>query len=99
MTPQMRDMMAAVRLLSADGVPPTIRQLAAHLGLASVSGAHRRLCLLRDRGLIEWTPGQAHSIRVVEEHLDPARLARLSTRELMTGAAAITRILADRAAP
>lgn len=51
--------------IRARRVCPSVREMAAHLGLASVSGVVRLLNSLEERGYIRRLPGQARSIAVV----------------------------------
>ncbi len=81
-TREMNQTLAAIRRLTVRGVPPTYNELARELGIASRSGAHRRLMALRLAGLVDWVPGRRGSLRIIE---DPwADLSKLSTTELQT---------------
>ena len=48
------------------GYSPTIREIAAELGL-STGAIHSHLELLRDMALISWTPGKARTIVLPED--------------------------------
>jgi repressor LexA len=47
--------------------PPTIREIGVQVGLASTSAVHYHLDILRQMGLIRWTPGKARSIVLVKD--------------------------------
>jgi repressor LexA len=53
------------RFIEEHGYPPTVRQVAAELGLQSASGAHTSLIRLRDAGRVTWVIGQPRTLRVV----------------------------------
>jgi Mn-dependent DtxR family transcriptional regulator len=63
MTPRDDELVAAIRQLSIDGETPSIRGLAAAMGVG-VSATHRRLLRLRDRGFVTWEPWMPGTIRV-----------------------------------
>lgn len=46
------------------GFPPSIRELQAAAGVASMSTLHRDLVALRDEGLIEWDANRNRTLRV-----------------------------------
>lgn len=96
LTPQMAACVAAIRKLTAEGVPPSYDELAAEMGLAAKSNIHRIVRSLHKRGLLEFDPGHQRSLRLVEEDLSPARLERLSSEQLRVGMAHIAGILAHR---
>lgn len=48
------------------GYPPSVRELMAAAGTASMSTTHRDLVALRDKGLIEWDNNRYRTIRVVD---------------------------------
>lgn len=48
------------------GYCPSVREIAIGVGLASTAAVHHHLVSLRDRGVIEFEPGTARSIRVME---------------------------------
>lgn len=52
--------------IAREGVAPTYAEIAAGVGLAGQSGAHRLLVCLRDRGRIRFTPRLARTIEVLE---------------------------------
>lgn len=47
------------------GYPPSVRELQAATGVASMSTIHRDLVALRAEGLIEWDRNRNRTIRVV----------------------------------
>lgn len=54
-TPQGRRILAFVNGFIAEyGYSPTVREIQAHLGLASPATPHRHLEVLRERGFITW---------------------------------------------
>ena len=55
-TPQMAETLAAIRKLTVDGVPPSVEKLALACGRRSRGSFHAHLKLMRERGLIVWTP-------------------------------------------
>lgn len=67
LTPRMRDAFAAIRRMTAAGVPPTFEEIAFELDLASKSSAHRLVNSLQARGLIEYDRRRARSIRILGE--------------------------------
>lgn len=48
------------------GVSPSFREMASHLGLASVSGVHRLVCSLEERGFIRRLRDRARAIEVLK---------------------------------
>lgn len=47
--------------------PPTVREIAQALDMASTGGIHRWLEILRSQGKIEWEPGKSRTIRVIQK--------------------------------
>jgi SOS-response transcriptional repressor LexA len=45
------------------GVGPSFREVAAHLGIKSVSYSHSLLLRMEKQGLVTWIPSRAHSLR------------------------------------
>lgn len=71
--PSDEEMMGWIRTLTRQfGGAPSVRELAAAVGLASPSSMHRHLCHLRDAGLVTWVPGRLGTLRVVEPPDPPA---------------------------
>lgn len=52
----MAETLAAIRKLTVDGVPPSVEKLALACGRRSRGSFHAHLKLMRERGLIVWTP-------------------------------------------
>lgn len=50
---------------SANGYPPSLRELRTAAEMTSMSTLHRDLTALRDEGLIDWDPNRKRTIRVV----------------------------------
>lgn len=96
MTPQMAACVAAIRKLTADGVPPSYDAIRVEMGLRSKSNVHRLLTCLKERGIVDWRDGQAHSLSLVEDAFSTERLERLGTYELLNVAARIAGIVAHR---
>lgn len=48
-----------------NGYAPSIREMSAALGLQSVQAVHRYLDRLRKRGLVDWEPGKARTLRIL----------------------------------
>ena len=59
-----RDCLWVVQELIEGGVPPTLREIARDLDLASHSLVHELLTLLRQRGYVDWLPARARSLVV-----------------------------------
>ena len=55
------------RLTAEKGYPPSVRELAAALGLASMSAAHRRLERIISLGWAQREPGQSRTLRITDE--------------------------------
>lgn len=72
MTPQLTFQQQAVltvisQHLAAEGLPPTIMEIAGELGLASPNGVAKHLQTLAEKGFIELTPGRARGIRLLNQ--------------------------------
>lgn len=52
MTPRQQSVLYAIRDLTRDGMAPSIREIAAHVGLSGVSSVHRALEALEAQGRI-----------------------------------------------
>lgn len=94
LTPNMAKALAAIRRLSSAGVAPSFDEIQAELGLGSKSGVHRLIHDLRERGAITFRPGQARSIRVLD---DLEGLERHTSEHLRAIRARIDEILRGRA--
>jgi SOS-response transcriptional repressor LexA len=71
LTPMQRDTLLVIQELTAlDGRPPSLREIARELDIAAQSGVHRALLGLKERGWIDWRPGQSRGIVVL--HAPPA---------------------------
>lgn len=58
------------------GVPPKLREIGAHLGIASRGTVHRYLRAIEERGLIAITPDRARGVRLLnQERGDPAAVS------------------------
>jgi repressor LexA len=57
--------LAAIQASLERGYSPTVRELAAELGLRSPAPLHRYLERLRDEGKVSWETGKARTLRVV----------------------------------
>jgi len=57
------------------GWPPTLRELAADLGMFAHSSVDYHLRRLRDQGLVDWEDGKARTLRVVEPLTAPQERA------------------------
>lgn len=64
------------------GYPPTIRQIAAGLGMKSPSGAHRLVEALEDAGMLHREGQRRRTIRIITSVPTPADLQRLSDADL-----------------
>lgn len=52
---------------SRHGVPPKLREIGAHLGIASRGTVHRYLRAIEERGLIAITPDRARGVRLLKQ--------------------------------
>ncbi len=53
------------RAIRADGFPPTVRDIAGHLGIISLNAIRRHLQALEKKGFIVVEPGKSRGIRIV----------------------------------
>lgn len=72
MTPDLTDRQAAIldyigQHLAAEGLPPTITEIAGAFGFASPNGVAKHLHALADKGALELTPGRARGIRLLDQ--------------------------------
>jgi repressor LexA len=93
-THQQARALAAIRVLTHDGVAPSYEELRAELGLAAVSGVKRLIDGLVQRGLVSTIPRHARSVRITGD-LDG--LERRSTADLEALRQRINHILKGRA--
>jgi SOS-response transcriptional repressor LexA len=96
LTHQQGKCLRAIRDLTHDGIAPTYDELRQALGLASKSGVYRLLRGLSRRGMIDFLPNQARSVRILPTAIGPSDLVRLTSAELRTTAAHIAGLLAHR---
>jgi repressor LexA len=59
--------------LKGKGYPPTVREIAGHLGLAGPNAAKKSLDILQRKGYIRKAPGSSRAIEVVDHSLPSAR--------------------------
>lgn len=87
------------------GIPPSYREIASHLGLASVSGVHRLITALEERGCIERIPDRARALRpsnreaVISIMLPPDledRLRTIASHSNLTPEGFVVKIVKDR---
>jgi len=65
-TPRLLEVVRAIsRLTKRTGYAPTIRELAAELGIASTNGVGDHLDRARRLGLVTWEPGLDRTLRVL----------------------------------
>lgn len=64
LTGRQREVLDALRRLhQRDGFAPSLREVAAEVGLASASSVHAHVVTLADRGLVERRPGRPRALR------------------------------------
>lgn len=66
------------RLTEHYGYPPTRKELAEFLRVESTNTVHEVLVRLKDKGLVDWQPGQARTLRApgVRLHIEEKREKR-----------------------
>lgn len=99
MTPLQNAVLIALRDLTVDGVPPTIRQLADYTGTKSVSLVHGSVVALEQQGFIRRTPNRRRRIEIVERSgggLSDDRIAAMSDDALESAFDRIAKALAHR---
>ena len=64
MTTQQRILLAIQQYIHQHRYPPSVREIAAMVGLASTATVHGHLRRLREKGLIEWEPSCPRTLRV-----------------------------------
>jgi hypothetical protein len=73
LTRRQRQVLAALRRLhERDGVPPTLREIGAEVGLSSASSVVAHVRVLEERGLAERAPGCPRTLRVTRERTSHA---------------------------
>ena len=55
-----------------NGLPPTVREIAAHLGVTK-KAAYDQLCRIRKKGYIHWQAGKARTIALLPPYKDDTR--------------------------
>lgn len=66
MTPRQAEVLAAIReLAEVYHLPPTVREVAGHLGI-NPSAVHKHLRALRRDGHIDWDDGYQRTIRILD---------------------------------
>jgi repressor LexA len=74
LTRRQRQVLAALRRLhERDGVPPTLREIGAEVGLASASSVIAHVRVLEERGLAERAPGCPRTLRATRARTDADR--------------------------
>lgn len=74
LTPKTRAVLDALRALIRErGYAPSVRELAARAGLSSQSTVVHHLQILQDRGLIAREPGQARTLRILDDAMATPR--------------------------
>lgn len=78
LTGRQREVLAYIRAhIEADGVPPTLQQIADAFGFAQACAARKHVVRLQDAGFIEVRPRQARGVRLVDGPL-PGRAGELN---------------------
>lgn len=85
--------LGAIRDLSQGGVSPTLREIGSALGITNQGNVHRLCHQLRARGLIEFAPRRARSIRVIGQFED---LAKLTDADLLALSRRVREVLRGR---
>jgi SOS-response transcriptional repressor LexA len=59
----------AIEILTArrNGIPPTVREVAAEIGQRHTNDVYEKLLRLRRDGLVEWEPGLCRTLRLKRE--------------------------------
>lgn len=53
--------------ISANGYPPTVREIGSLVGLKSSSVVHYYLLKIRDKGYVSFVPGKPRTLRVIDD--------------------------------
>lgn len=95
MMPRERELLHYLQTyIAGHGVPPTVREMQAQLGLASPSGPSRLLDALERQGLIARERGKGRNLRLTRPPVDLSQvsdvdlLAEVARRPALTGALA-----------
>ena len=70
MTRRQAECLAAIKRLTANGIPPSYEQIMREMGLTSKSPVHRLVHALKERGVLAVTPNRARTIAVRDEHAE-----------------------------
>lgn len=81
MTPNQRSVYNAIRDLTVDGVSPSIREIAAHVGMGN-SGVMVALERLLADGMVTRSEGRHRSLRVIG-HFDETAIRQMSHSDLL----------------
>jgi len=81
LTRRQADVLATIKQLSRDGVSPSVREVGAALGIASISSIHHSMIKLVERGYLKHLPRRSRSFVIVEATGDAeGLLAQLAAR-------------------
>lgn len=50
-----------------NGFSPTVRDITRECGFKSTSTVHQLLYRMKSKGMVDWTPGMARTLRLIEE--------------------------------
>jgi len=92
MTPREQQMVALLKELTVDGVPPTYDILAWRMGLKSKSGVHRVLHSLAEKGIVALTPRRRRSVAIRNPEAERLPFSRMADAiaDHMAGAKRVT---------
>ena len=66
LTDRQREILAFITAtIDTAGRPPSLRELMARFGIASINGVVANLKAIRTKGFLDWTPGKNRSLRVL----------------------------------
>lgn len=72
LTVQQAKLLGFIRSMTTpDGAAPSISELGMAMGISSRGSIHDLLGRLKSRGLVNWTPGLARSVHLVEQRPAP----------------------------
>lgn len=63
--PQSKVLTAVITFIETNNYPPSARDLAANLGIASPSTIHGHLVRLRKKGYVDWEESKPRTLRVI----------------------------------
>lgn len=73
LTPRQKNVWRFIaEFIDHNGYPPSLREINSALQIGGISGVHRYLTALRDRGFVEWIPGHSRSLRLLKHPEAPA---------------------------